>query len=29
MLAGWFIFFMIWYFAGIPLGSGSPMGYEV
>ena len=29
MLAGWFIFFMIWYFAGIPLGPGSPMGYEV
>ena len=29
MLVGWFIFFMIWYFLGIPLGPGSPMGYEV
>ena len=29
MLIGWFIFFMIWYFLGIPLGPGSPMGYEV
>ena len=29
MLIGWFIFFMIWHFLGIPLGPGSPMGYEV
>ena len=29
MLTGWFIFFMIWYFLGIPLGPGSPMDYEV
>lgn len=29
MLVGWFIFFMIWYFLGIPLGPGSPMGYQV
>ena len=29
MLIGWFIFFMIWYFLDIPLGPGSPMGYEV
>ena len=29
MLVGWFIFFMIWYFIGIPLGPGSPMGYQV
>lgn len=29
MLMGWFIFFMVWYFLGIPLGPGAPMGYEV
>lgn len=29
MLAGWFLFFMLWYTLGIPLGPGSPMGYEV
>ncbi|MBA1838379.1 p-aminobenzoyl-glutamate transporter [Corynebacterium sp. zg912] len=29
MLVGWFLFFMIWYFLGIPLGPGSPMGYQV
>ena len=29
MLVGWFIFFMIWYALGIPLGPGSPMGYQV
>ncbi|WCZ39337.1 p-aminobenzoyl-glutamate transport protein [Corynebacterium jeddahense] len=29
MLVGWFIFFMVWYFLGIPLGPGAPMGYEV
>ncbi|MBC3177853.1 AbgT family transporter [Corynebacterium lujinxingii] len=29
MLIGWFVFFIIWYFLGIPLGPGSPMGYEV
>lgn len=27
MITGWFIFFMIWYFLGIPLGPGSPMEY--
>ncbi|PAT14705.1 p-aminobenzoyl-glutamate transporter [Corynebacterium sp. NML 120412] len=29
MLAGWFIFFLIWYYVGIPLGPGSPMHYQV
>lgn len=29
MLVGWFIFFLAWYFLGIPLGPGAPMGYEV
>ena len=29
MLVGWFIFFLIWCYAGIPLGPGSPMGYQV
>ena len=29
MLVGWFIFFMIWYALGIPLGPGSPISYEV
>lgn len=28
MMAGWFIFFLIWYYLGIPLGPGSPMTYE-
>ena len=27
MLVGWFAFFLIWYFLGIPLGPGSPMEY--
>ena len=27
MIIGWFIFFVIWYFLGIPLGPGSPMEY--
>lgn len=27
MIIGWFIFFLIWYFLGIPLGPGSPMEY--
>ena len=27
MLVGWFAFFLIWYFVGIPLGPGSPMEY--
>ena len=27
MIVGWFAFFMIWYFLGIPLGPGSPMEY--
>lgn len=29
MLVGWFVFFMIWYALGIPLGPGAPMGYQV
>ena len=29
MLVGWFLFFMLWYALGIPLGPGSPMGYQV
>ena len=29
MLVGWFLFFLLWYFLGIPLGPGSPMGYQV
>ena len=29
MLIGWFIFFLLRYFLGIPLGPGAPMGYEV
>ncbi|MEX3505635.1 AbgT family transporter [Corynebacterium sp. LK2510] len=29
MLIGWFIFFLIWYFLGIPFGPGSPMSYEL
>ena len=29
MLVGWFVFFMLWYTLGIPLGPGSPMGYQV
>ena len=29
MLVGWFLFLMLWYFLGIPLGPGSPMGYQV
>lgn len=29
MLVGWFLFFMLWYTLGIPLGPGSPMGYEL
>lgn len=27
MIVGWFAFFMVWYFLGIPLGPGSPMEY--
>ena len=27
MLVGWFIFFVIWYLIGIPLGPGTPMTY--
>ncbi|MDY3127757.1 MAG: AbgT family transporter [Corynebacterium sp.] len=27
MLIGWFVFFVIWYLIGIPLGPGSPMSY--
>ena len=26
---GWFLFFLIWYYACIPLGPGSPMGHEL
>lgn len=29
ILLGWFVFFLIWYFLGIPLGPGSPMTYEM
>ena len=29
MCAGWFLFFLAWYFLGIPLGPGAPMGYQV
>lgn len=27
MMAGWFLFFVVWYLLGIPLGPGSPMDY--
>lgn len=27
MIIGWFLFFLLWYFAGIPLGPGTPMTY--
>ena len=27
MLIGWFVFFLGWYFLGIPLGPGAPMDY--
>ncbi|WP_257203391.1 AbgT family transporter [Corynebacterium cystitidis] len=27
MMGGWFIFFLAWYYLGIPLGPGSPMEY--
>ncbi|WKK61921.1 AbgT family transporter [Corynebacterium sp. P3-F1] len=29
MCVGWFLFFVIWYFLGIPLGPGAPMTYDV
>lgn len=29
MPVGWFLFFLLWYYLGIPLGPGAPMGYEV
>ncbi|WP_175934659.1 AbgT family transporter [Corynebacterium sp. Marseille-P4321] len=29
ILLGWFAFFLLWYFLGIPLGPGSPMTYEL
>lgn len=29
ILIGWLLFFLIWYYAGIPLGPGSAMGYEL
>ena len=29
MCAGWFLFFLVWYFLGIPLGPGAPMSYDV
>lgn len=29
ILLGWFAFFLLWYFLGIPLGPGSPMTYEM
>ena len=27
MIIGWFLFFLLWYFAGIPLGPDTPMTY--
>lgn len=27
MLVGWFLFFVVWYLLGIPLGPGAPMSY--
>lgn len=27
MIIGWFLFFLLWYFAGIPLGPGTAMTY--
>ncbi|MGV0404925.1 AbgT family transporter [Corynebacterium marquesiae] len=27
MIVGWFVFFVIWYLIGIPLGPGAPMDY--
>lgn len=27
MMGGWFLFFLLWYYLGIPLGPGSPMEY--
>ena len=27
ILVGWFLFFLLWYFLGLPLGPGSPMEY--
>lgn len=27
MIVGWFLFFLAWYYAGIPLGPGAPMTY--
>ena len=27
MLVGWFIFFVIWYLIGLPLGPGAPMHF--
>lgn len=27
MLVGWFLFFLVWYFIGIPLGPGTPYTY--
>ncbi|WP_394281274.1 AbgT family transporter [Corynebacterium sp.] len=27
MMGGWFLFFLAWYYMGIPLGPGSPMEY--
>ncbi|WP_165164205.1 AbgT family transporter [Corynebacterium qintianiae] len=27
MIVGWFLFFLLWYFLGIPLGPGAPMHY--
>ncbi|SIS50529.1 aminobenzoyl-glutamate transport protein [Corynebacterium appendicis CIP 107643] len=29
MCVGWFLFFLIWYFLGIPLGPEAPMTYDV
>ncbi len=29
MCVGWFLFFLLWYFLGIPLGPGAPMTYDI
>lgn len=29
MMFGWFVFFVIWYLIGIPLGPGTPMDYQL
>ena len=29
MVVGWFLFFLAWYYLGIPLGPGAPMDYQL